>query len=96
MKIIYIDTDFKCHINNYDGTLREVKTALFVGKCDAYIEGYRFVPSGESWTREDGEIFEGEMIAPHTDFFELQIAQMNYEAQDAENALAILLGGETT
>lgn len=79
MKIIYIDTDFKCHINNYDGTLREVKTAFFDGKCDGYIEGYRFVPSGESWTREDGTVFEGEMIAPWKDFDKLDEIQREYE-----------------
>ena len=97
MKTIYIDSEFKCHITD-DGTMTAVETDFFDGKCDTLIEGYRFVPSGESWTREDGEVFEGEMIAPWVDYSELDAAQRAWETEklaDAENALAILLGGET-
>ena len=97
MKTIYIDTEFKCHITN-DGTLTAVETDFFDGKCDAFIEGYRLVPEGESWTREDGEVFTGEMISPWVSFEELDAAQREYERAmlaDAENALAILLGGES-
>lgn len=97
MKTIYIDSEFKCHITD-DGTMTAVETDFFDGKCDTLIEGYRFVPSGESWTREDGEVFEGEMIAPWVDYAELDAAQRAWEMEklaDAENALAILLGGET-
>lgn len=97
MKTIYIDSDFKCHLID-DGTMTAVETDFFDGMCDAFIEGYRFVPSGENWTREDGKIFSGEMIAPWKDYTELDAAQRAYEREklaDAENALAILLGGET-
>lgn len=92
---IFIDRDFKCHISD-DGTMTAIETDFFDGKCAEFIEGYRFVPSGESWAREDGEIFEGEMIAPWQDYNELDNAQREYEIEklaDAENALAILLGG---
>ena len=97
MKTIYIDADFKCYVSN-DGTMAAVETDFFDGKCDALIEGYRFVPSGKNWTREDGRVFHGEMIAPWKPFVELDAAQRAYEQEklaDAENALAILLGGET-
>ena len=97
MRTIYIDSDFKCHVTN-DGTMRAVETDFFDGKCDAFIEGYRFVPDGESWTRSDGEEFHGEMISPWKDYAELDNAQREYEREqmaDMENALAILLGGET-
>lgn len=77
---IYIDTDFKCHIAG-DGTMTAVDTDAFDGKCDAYIEGYRFVPSGETWTRKDGVEFSGEMIAPWTDWATLDAAQREYERQ---------------
>ena len=95
MMLVYIDSDFKCHVSN-DGTWTAVETDFFNGKCDAFIEGYRFVPDGKSWMREDGETFTGEMIAPWRDYEELEQAQRNYEQEklaDAENALAILLGG---
>ena len=95
MKKIYIDTDYVCHTANPDGTFREVGTDAFDGKCDSFIEGYRYVPEGETWTRSDGVEFEGEMVAPAVDYEPLGIAQAQYERKDMENALAILLGGET-
>lgn len=78
MKTIYIDSDFKCHITN-DGTMRSVETDYFDRKCDTLIEGYRFVPTGESWTRNDGAVFPGEMICPWKDYAELDKAQREYE-----------------
>ena len=95
MKLVYIDKDYRCHVSNPDGTFREVETDAFDGKCNAYIEGCRYVPTGETWTRKDGEMFTGEMIAPAVDYEPLGIAQLQYEKQDMENALAILLGGDT-
>ena len=80
MKTIYIDSEFKCHVSN-DGTMTAVETAFFDGKCDAYIEGYRFVPSGETWTRSDGEVFHGEMISPWKDYAELDAAQRSFEQE---------------
>ena len=78
--VIYIDFDFKCHVTN-DGSMTAIETNFFDGKCDAFIEGYRFVPDGQSWTREDGEVFNGEMIAPWKDYSELDTAQRDYELQ---------------
>lgn len=80
MKRVYIDLDYKCHLVN-DGTMREVETNFFGGKCDAFIEGYRFVPSGETWIRNDSEVFTGEMIAPWKDYSELDAAQREYERE---------------
>ena len=92
MKTIYLDADFRCHVSS-DGTMRAVETESFNGKCDAYIEGYRFVPEGESWTREDGEAFTGEMIAPWMDWNKLDAAQREYEQrqmEDMKEALNVL------
>ena len=78
MRTIYIDSDFKCHVSN-DVTLTVVETDFFDGKCDAFVEGYRFVPAGKTWTRSDGEVFEGEMVSPWKDYAELDEAQLEYE-----------------
>ena len=86
--IIYLDKDFKCHTRN-DVALIPVTTAAFDGKCRRYIEGYRYIPDGESWTREDGQIFAGEMIAPAEDSRILEAAQAAYEEAKAENADAL-------
>lgn len=83
MKTIYIDSDFKCHVTN-DGTMTAVTTDFFNGKCAAFIEGYRFVPAGKSWTRSDGVTFYGEMVAPWQPYEVLAGAQAQYEATLAE------------
>lgn len=80
MKTIYMDSDFKCRTVG-DGTLAAVETDFFDGKCDAFVEGYRFVPEGESWTREDGAVFHGEMAAPWKPWQELDAAQRAYERE---------------
>lgn len=79
--MIYIDNEFKCHVEN-DGTMTEVETPdILQGKCSAFVEGYRFIPEGETWTREDGVTFTGEMIAPWKDWLELDSAQREYERE---------------
>ena len=78
---IYIDAKYHCHSSNKNGSFREVETNFFDGKCQTFIEGYRFVPVGESWTREDGVVFTGEMIAPWRPYSELDAAQRYYEQQ---------------
>lgn len=95
---IYIDRDFKCHTESAAGRTA-VETDAFAGKCRQYIEGYRFVPAGESWTREDGQVFRGEMIAPWRDYTILAEFQALYEEEqakqaEAQEALNILLEGE--
>ena len=94
MKTIYIDSEFKCHISN-DGTMTEVETTFFDDKCDFFIEGYRFIPSGESWTRSDGKVFKGEMIAPWKPYSELAAAQQQYETMLAEMDAAYQEGVKT-
>lgn len=79
--IICIDNDYKCHTSDPDGIYTAVETDFFDGKCKAYIEGYRYIPAGESWTRPDGVVFTGEMIAPWKDWRELDEAQREYERE---------------
>ena len=91
---IYIDTDYKCYTEQADG-LTAVESAFFDGKCKTYIEGYRFVPAGCEWTRSDGVVFTGEMIAPWKDYSALAAAQTGYEEaaaelQDMQDALNLL------
>lgn len=75
---IYIDNEFKCHMTYMDG-LTKIETDFFDGKCTEFIEGYRFVPNGESWTRSDGKMFTGEMITPWKPYAELDNVQRKYE-----------------
>lgn len=86
---VYVDSTFKCHTVN-DGTMREIQTGFFDGKCQTFIEGYRFVPQGESWTREDGTAFTGEMVAPWKPYEELDRAQREYERAQLADMKAVL------
>lgn len=104
MKEIYIDSEFKCHPTDPDGTFRKIVLSesartFFANKCVTFIEGYRLKPEGETWVRDDGVVFSGgEMITPWKNYEELDAAQREYERQklaDAENALAIMWGGVT-
>ena len=90
MKTIYVDADYRCYIVPASDR-NPVETDIFDGKCPAYIAGFRFVPTGETWVREDGVAFQGEMIAPWKPWDELYAAQREYERQllaDYEHALS--------
>ena len=80
---IYIDNDYKCHVSPSEG-LTAVETDAFDGKCRQFVEGYRFVPVGETWTREDGQVFEGEMIAPWRNYELLVEFQTIYEEEQGK------------
>lgn len=94
---IYIDSDYKCHVAPGEG-LREFETKFFSNVPDAYVEGYRYVPSGETWVRktptydinhevvgESETEFIGEMVAPWKPWEELDKILREYEqAQNQE------------
>lgn len=86
---IYIDSEFKCHVAPGDG-LTAVETDFFDGKAPGFIEGYRFVPEGQSWVREDGAVFAGEMVSPWKDWEELDTVQREYEREQYNSLLAQL------
>lgn len=83
---IYIDSDYRCHVSN-DGNMREFDLPFFDGKCTEFIEGYRYVPSGETWTRGDGEVFTN-MVAPWKLYTQLYKVQLEYEVAQYEAALS--------
>lgn len=96
---IYIDAEYICHVKAADGR-RAVETEAFDGKCAEYIEGFRYVPAGETWTREDGEVFYGEMITPWKDLAQLEQCQTIYERMlaaqtDMQAALDAIYAGVT-
>ena len=86
---IYIDSDYKCYVSSAEGR-RAVETNFFDGKCPELIESYRFVPDGETWTREDGEEFRGEMVTPWKDLGNAYAAQAAYVTAEVEDMRAAL------
>ena len=86
---IYIDNDYKCYVSDADGR-RAVETDAFNGKCPEWIESFRFVPAGETWAKENGEMFRGEMVSPWKDLGEAYAAQAAYvTAQNAQYEAAL-------
>lgn len=84
MKTIFLNSDFQCSVTERADTVQNIETAVFDGKCNAYIEGYRFVPAGQQWMRNDGVLFTGEMIAPFKDSVYLDMVQSVYEQLAAD------------
>lgn len=72
MRMIYIDSEFKCHVSN-DGTMTAVETEFFDGKCDAFIEGYCYESHENSVA-----------VYPVKPYSELDAAQIQYELDIAE------------
>lgn len=77
---IYIDKDFRCFAEPGEG-METVETSFFDGKAPGYIEGYRFIPAGHSWTGEDGTVYRGEAAFPVTDWEALDKIQRVYERE---------------
>lgn len=80
---IYLDSDFRCHLEN-DGAMTLMETDAFDGKCSKYIEGFRYIPEGETWTRSDGVEFRGLMISPAENYSILKKTQEQYELDQIE------------
>ena len=96
---IFIGNDYKCHTSN-DGTMREYEVEFFDNKCPAFIEGYRYIPDGETRTNANGVECSG--ISPWKEYAILAAAQEQYESmlpemEDMKTALNILgnNGGES-
>mgnify|MGYP004550224549 CR=1 FL=1 len=79
---IYIDSNYRCYASAAEGR-RAIETDAFDGKCPEWIESYRLVPAGETWTRGDGEVFTN-MVSSWKDLGEAYAAQTAYVA--AQNA----------
>lgn len=86
---IYVDSDYKCYVSAAEGR-RAVETDFFDGRCDEWIESYRFVPAGETWVQENGMMFRGEMVTPWKDLGEAYAAQTVYLKQQTAQYEAAL------
>ena len=88
--IIYLDSDFKCYTDYADGR-QTIETDFFDGKSREYIEGYRYVPDGQTWTRSDGVEFHGLMVAPAIDYKQIMTnVAVSYLDDDQAESVTIL------
>ena len=86
---IYLDEGFRCHVSPGVG-LTAAETDLFEGKAPEVVAGYRYIPAGKRWVREDGRVFSGEMAAPWKPWAELDAVQREYEREQYNSLLAQL------
>ena len=91
---VYIDSDYKCHVTPIAGA-RLIDDTFFDNKCSDLIESYRYVPAGETWAREDGVAFSGEMIAPWRDIRQYDGEQQQYLLDKLAAAQAALAESPT-
>lgn len=83
--MVYVDSNNRCHVSKPESAYKEVTHPFFEERSEAFIEGYCYDDS-------KGYV----QISPWKPYDELDAAQREYEREllaDAENALAILLGG---
>lgn len=69
MRVIYIDSESKCHTYN-NGAMTAIETDFFDNKCDTFVEGYCYEVKGNETA-----------IYPWQDYSELDNAQREYERQ---------------
>ena len=87
---IYLDNDFVCHTESAEGR-RAIETDVFDGQPKAYIEGYRYVPQGETWTRSDGVQFHGLMVSAAKDYNQIMVdVAIGYLPDDEAETVTIL------
>lgn len=90
----YLDSDFRLHLEN-DGTMQQWEDVegFFDGMPGSFVEGYRVVPEGQTWVRNDGRTFGGLMITPAVpmnQFMMTALKEAADESADKEAALALL------
>ncbi len=89
---IYIDNEYRCHAD-YAEDRRAFEVEVLEGRSPKAIECYRYVPEGEEWAREDGQLFSGPMLSLWTDPLTEAEHQTEYDRQlieDMQQALEIM------
>lgn len=90
MRTIYLDSDFICHAENAEGRT-PIETDVFDGMPKEYVEGFRYVPQGETWTRSDGMQFKGLMISPAKDYNRIMTdVAISYLDDDEAESVTVL------
>lgn len=88
METVYVDpASWRCSRTAQDGALA-VETDVFLGRCDAFVEGCILVPHGCSLALADGRTLPGEMMTPWKPYAGLDEAQRAYERAQYEAARA--------
>lgn len=87
---IYVDinNDFKCYTSNA-GAMREIDLEFFDGKCKAFIEGFRCIPSTDAAGNEICTVFAWREFSLLEEF-QRQYEELIAQQEDMQAALAVL------
>lgn len=89
MKIyVDIDNDFKCYTSSA-GAMREIDLVFFDGKCKAFIEGFRCIPSTDAAGNEICTVFAWRDYALLEEF-QRQYEELIAQQEDMKAALELL------
>ena len=76
---VYVDPAHCCHLEAA-ADRKPLDTEFFKdNSCREFVEGFSCLLPGESLEREDGRIFRGLMLWPHSDYTMLIALQAMYE-----------------
>lgn len=87
---IYVDinNDFKCYTSSA-GAMREIDLEFFDGKCKAFIEGFRCIPSTDAAGNEICTVFAWKEYALLEEF-QRQYEELIAQQEDMKAALELL------
>lgn len=87
---IYVDinNDFKCYTSN-TGTMRKIDLEFFDGKCKAFIEGFRCIPSTDASNNEIYTVFAWREFSLLEEF-QRQYEELIAQQEDMKAALELL------
>lgn len=88
---VYLDSEYRCHLSPGSGW-QEVELDSFEGKCREYIEGYCYIPYGQTYIKKDGTVLYGEMLFPWQDINYLNDLQFKYECQNVLDQIKEIVG----
>ena len=92
--MIYLDSEFKCHVTAADDRIEVEAPENFEGMCDKSIECMRYIPAGMTYFAADGSVIHGEFIQCLDDTsaiaYQVQYESMKPELEDMKSALNLL------
>ena len=96
MGTYYLDSDFRVHLDDGKGRIPwNDEHGFFDEKCRAYVEGFRVIPDGMTWTASDGTQYTGFMISACVDYATLDKAQAEQSGmRNAMDAAGVMLTDE--
>lgn len=83
--IVYVDSNYHCHVTKPDGIFREVEHPFFNNKCKTFIEGYCYDDSKGYVQIYPWRTYE--ILAAHQKQYEETLAEMDAAYREGVNSV---------